>query len=222
MPTISNFNFTYDMSPVILWQYQDAPILKGLILNQENFLNTAISDYVESLNGDFFNIATATTDGLSMWGQLLQVPRPVYTDDEGNTVSFTDDQYRLLLRARISLLTFDGSGRALNSFFKILFPDLQVLIQDNYDMTVTINILNAPTPEIAVLFKKPYIDYFLPRPSGVEYTINLGSTDYSKIFGFEGMTGPTTQGGTEQLPGFGSDDGSAYNPETSPGGTFYQ
>lgn len=222
MGQTANFNFTYDMSPVILWQYQDAPILKTLILNQENFLNTAIGDYVASLNGDFLNITTASTDGLAMWGQLLQVPRPVYTDEEGNTVSFSDDQYRLLLRARIYLLTFDGSAKALNSFFQILFPELSVVITDNYDMTVTINILNDPVPEIATLFKKPYIDYFLPRPAGVEYIINLGSADYSKIFGFEGMTAPTVSGGTEQLPGFGSDDGSSYDPETSPGGTFYQ
>lgn len=196
MPTISNFNFTYDMSPVILWQYQDAPILKTLILNQEKFLNTAIADYVEALNEDFLNIATASTDGLSMWGQLLQVPRPVYTDDEGNTVSFTDDQYRLLLRARIYLLTFDGSARALNQFFKILFPDLQVVIQDNYDMTVTINILNDPTPDIAVLFKKPYVDYFLPRPSAVAYTTNLGTRDYSTVLGFEGSGLNTFDNGT--------------------------
>lgn len=196
MSTTSNFNFAYDMSPVVLWQYEDAPILKGLIANQEEFLNSSIGDFVTALNSDFLNLTTASTDGLSMWGQLLQVPRPTYTDDDGNVVTFSDEQYKLLLRARIYLLTFDGSTRALNEFFKIVFPDLPVVITDNYDMTVTINILTDPTPEIAVLFKKPYVDYFLPRPSGVEYITNLGTTDHTKIFGFEGSGLNTFDNGT--------------------------
>lgn len=103
-------------------------------------------------------------------------------------VSFTDDQYRLLLRARIYLLTFDGSARALNEFFHILFPDLVVTITDNGDMTADISILNEVDPEIAILFQSPYVEIFLPRPSGVAYNMATGATDYTKVFGFEGMT----------------------------------
>lgn len=107
---------------------------------------------------------------------------------EGPLVPFTDDQYRLLLRARIYLLTFDGSARALNEFFHILFPDLVVTITDNGDMTADISILNEVDPEIAVLFQSPYVEIFLPRPSGVAYNMATGATDYTKVFGFEGMT----------------------------------
>lgn len=106
---------------------------------------------------------------------------------EGPLVPFTDDQYRLLLRARIYLLTFDGSARALNEFFHILFPDLVVTITDNGDMTATISVLNEVDPEIAILFQSPYVDIFLPRPSGVAYNMSTGETDYTKVFGFEGM-----------------------------------
>lgn len=212
---ILNFNFQYDLSPVVLWQYQNAPKFNALVNYQQTFLNTAITSFVNMLQTNFLNIATCNTDGLSMWGQLLGVPRPTYTQD-GQTIEMTDEQYRLVLRARIYLLTFNGSIKSLNEFFKILFPTLDIQVVDNYNMTVSINILSEVPPEYQTLFQAPFVDVFLPRPSGVQYIINTGA-DYSRTFGFEGMTDLT---GTS-LPGFGPDSGT-FDPETSPGGTFYQ
>lgn len=196
---VANFNFTYDMSPVILWQYQEATKLKGLVNYQQTFLNTAITDFISTWNKNFLNLQTATSDGLSVWGQLLGVARPTYTNDEGQVVPFTDVQYRLLLQARIYLLTFDGSSKALNNFFKILFPGTQVVIQDNYDMTVTIQFLSEIPADMKILFEAPFVDTFLPRPSGVEYKVGVDTTDWSTTFGFEG----------QQIAGFDT-------------GTFYQ
>lgn len=187
MSKVANFNFVYDMSPIILWQYQEAVNLKGMVQYQQDFINTAITEFVGKWNKDFLNLQTASTDGLAVWGQLLGVARPTYVNDDGQTVSFTDEQYRLLLQGRIYLLTFDGSARALNQFFKTLFPDVQVVIQDNYDMTVTISFLNGVPPEMKILFESPFVETFLPRPSGVEYKIQLELTDWSKTFGFEGQ-----------------------------------
>ena len=210
-----NFNLQYDLSPVLLWQYQNAPIITGMVNSEQTFMNTAITEFWQSVNKDILNIQTCNSDGLAMWGQLLGVPRPTYQQGT-ETVSFTDQQYRLLLQARIYLLTFNGSVAALNQFFYILFPNYDVQIVDNYDMTVTINIGTKMTPEIAVLFQSPFVDTFLPRPSGVEYIINT-ERDYTKVFGFEGMVDENG----DSVAGFGPDTGT-YDPETSPGGTFYQ
>lgn len=215
MVQILNFNTKYDLSPVILWQYQNAPKITGLVSYQQQFLDTAITEFWAALNRDFLDIRTCNADGLSMWGQLLQVPRPTYEKD-GQTLEMSDEQYRLVLRARIYLLTFDGSARALNEFFYILFPDLDIQIVDNYDMTVDINILSKLPDDIAVLFQKPFVDTFLPRPSGVMYNINT-AVDYSRVFGFEGMV---DKDGTS-VAGFGPDDDN-FDPATSPGGTFIQ
>ena len=188
MATIANFDFHCDLSPVILWQYQEAEKLKALIQSQQDFMDKAVLQFWTDFNRDYLNIQTCGSGGLSMWGQLLQVPRPTYQDESGATVDFTDDQYRLVLRARIYLLTFDGSVKALNQFFKMLFPTLDVVITDNYDMTVTISILNDLPSEYAVLFAKPFVDTFLPRPAGVRYIIgDEGSVDYSQILTFEGF-----------------------------------
>ena len=186
MATVTNYNFDYDMSQVVLWQYGDAERLKSIIANEQAFMDENVSGFYKNFNKDVLNISTANAFGLSVWGILLGVPRPTYTVD-GITYTFTDAQYRLLLRARIYLLTFDGSARALNEFFHILFPDMQITITDNGDMTANISILNELDPEIAILFQSPYVDIFLPRPSGVAYNMQTTPTDYTKVLGFEGM-----------------------------------
>lgn len=197
MAKITNYNFKCDLSPVKLWQYSDAKKLQGIIDNQQAFMDTNVKDFFENLRDNVFNLTNADSFGLSIWGSLLGVPRPSYTSG-GQTVYFTDEQYRLLLRARIYLLTFDGSARALNEFFHILFPDLVVTVKDNGDMTAEISILNEVDPEIAILFHSPFVEIFLPRPSGVAYNMSTEPLDLSEIFGFEGMT----DGGGNSVSGF--------------------
>ena len=183
----ANYNFNIDLSKVILWQYDDAEKLKSLVNNEQQFMDTAVTQFWEDFNYNVFNLATCNTFGLELWGKLLGVARPTYLDG-GIAVEYSDEQYRLVLQARIYLLTFDGSGAALNQFFKMLFPEYPVIITDNLDMTVTIGFVQEPTDEIKTILQN---ENFLPRPSGVEYIMDW-QTDYSKVFGFEGQT--PTQG----------------------------
>lgn len=217
---ITNFDFQCDLSPVILWQYLDAEKLKALVQMQQDFMDTAITQFVQEFDKDFLNISTASTNGLSLWGRLLNVGRPV-VERAGSVVEFTDEQYRKVLRGQIYLLAFDGSVKALNHYFKILFPDLPIVITDNYDMTVSFDVLKAE--EDMEEWEKVLLDYLftpqtatgsaqtyaisLPRPSGVKYILNY-NVDYSKTFGFEGQTYTTEQGTEESLQGF--DNGTFY------------
>lgn len=184
---VANYNFKCDLSPVKLWQYDEAEKLKGLVDNMQTFMDENVQGFYENLRDNVFNLENANSFGLSIWGSLLGVPRPTYTDG-GVEVEFSDEQYRLLLRARIYLLTFDGSARALNEFFHIVFPDLIVSVKDNGDMTADISVLNEIDPAIEILFHQPYVSIFLPRPSGVQYNISTAPTDYTKVLTFEGQT----------------------------------
>lgn len=191
---IANIDFQNDLSPVLLWQYLDAEKMKGMIKNEQEFVDEAVTKFWTDFNHDVLNLATCNAFGLSLWGRLLRIQRPTYIDD-GEVKVFNDEQYRLLLKARIYLLTFDGSAKSLNEFFKTLFPDIVVEVKDNLDMTVNINFLSEITPEMDVVLRMHEIDpitgevvyTFLPRPSGVQYIINT-EVDYSTTFGFEGMT----------------------------------
>lgn len=200
---ISNFDFHCDLSQVILWQYLDAEKLNKIVNYQQAFMDENVEGFFSDFNRDVLNIETANSFGLGVWGALLQVPRPTYVS-HGQRIEFSDAQYRLLLRARIYLLTFDGSARALNEFFHILFPDMIVTIKDNGNMTADISVLNEIDPEIAILFQSPYVDIFLPRPSGVAYNMTTSGTDYTKVFGFEGMVDQNQQ----SIAGF--DNGTFY------------
>ena len=142
MTEVLNYGFHCDLSKVVLWQYDEAEKIKTIVKNQQNFMDTNIEGFFEYLKQNVFNLANADSIGLSIWGALLGVPRPTYVDG-GETKTFTDEQYKLLLRARIYLLTFDGSARAVNEFFYMLFPELTVTVRDNLDMTVDIQILQT-------------------------------------------------------------------------------
>lgn len=191
---IANIDFKNDLSPVVLWQYLDAEKMKGMVANEQAFMDEAVTKFWTDFNKDILNLATCNSFGLSLWGKLLRVQRPTYTDN-GVIKTFDDEQYRLLLQARIFLLTFDGSAKSLNEFFKTIFPDIVVEVRDNLDMTVSINFLSEITPEMDVVLRMHELDpitgeivyTFLPRPSGVQYIINT-EVDYSTTFGFEGMT----------------------------------
>ena len=183
----ANYNYNQDLSKIILWQYDDAVKFKELVANEQEFMDEAVTKFWNDFNVNVFNLATCNTFGLELWGRLLGVARPTYTD-QGVVYEYSDEQYRLVLQARIFLLTFDGSVYSLNKFFKMLFPQYPVIIIDNYDMTVTIGFVQEPEDDIKTIFRN---QDFLPRPSGVEYIMDW-ATDYSTIFGFEGQT--PTQG----------------------------
>ena len=208
----ANYNYSIDLSKVILWQYDEAPKLNALVDNEQAFMDNSVTKFWEDFNKDVFNLATCNTFGLELWGKLLGVARPTYTT-QGVTYEYSDEQYRLVLQARIYLLTFDGSAKSLNHFFKMLFPDYTVIITDNLDMTVNISFANEPTQEIKTVLMD---SLFLPRPSGVEYNFNW-TVDWNKVFGFEGMTN-----NDKEPPAFTDKDSSNYDPETDAGGTFYK
>lgn len=179
----ANYNYQQDLSKIILWQYDDAEKFKSLVENEQQFMDEAVTKFWQDFNKNIFNLATCNTFGLELWGKLLGVARPTYLE-QGVAYEYNDEQYRLVLQARIYLLTFDGSVCALNKFFKMLFPEYPVIITDNYDMTVTIGFVQEPEDDIKTILRD---SSFLPRPSGVEYIMNW-QTDYTTVFGFEGQT----------------------------------
>jgi hypothetical protein len=209
---VANYNFQQDLSKVILWQYDDAEKFKSIVANEQAFMDNAVTKFWDDFNTNVFNLNTCNTFGLELWGKLLNIARPTYND--GGTIrEYNDDKYRLLLRARIYVLTFDGSAKALNHFMKMILPEYPVMIQDNYDMTVDISFAVEPTADIKAVLRD---DTFLPRPSGVEYILHW-QIDYSKTFAFEGQTY-----NSEQMPAFTDADEDNYDPAVDGGGTFYK
>lgn len=222
MTKIADFDYKYDYSPVLLWQYSNAPNMCKIVENEQVFLDMAITQFKEEFDRNIFNITTCDANGLDLWGRLLGIQRPVFQGE-----LFTDDQYRLLLQSRLSLLTWDGSAFGLTRVIKMLFPTAMFRVIDNLDMTATLDFANGLTEEQEAVLRLGYIDEtsgeyvytFLPRPAGVNYNINFEDT-WATTLGFEGMTETTNMGGAYDCdPDDHTGETGTENPD---GGVFYK
>lgn len=228
MTRVADLNYQYDYSPLVLWQYSNANRLKGIIQHEQDFLDTAVTQFREEFDQYIFNLDTCNSDGLELWGKLLQVSRPIV-----NGEYFSDEQYRLLLKSRIYVLVWDGSCYGLTTLIHGLFPDALFRIKDcpldaNDDpqvMRVKIDFASGITEEQEVVLRMGYLDEatgtfvytFLPRPAGVDYIIGFDS-DWATTLGFAETIAPdgSSWTGMTEATNMGDED----NPDT--GGVFYK
>lgn len=87
------------------------------------------------------------------------------TSNPNGITSMSDDQYRLMMRAKIACNFWDGSLGRANAILTSIFPGLQVYLRDNLNMTesfVTNGSVNA------VLFFNLVNGGYIPfKPGGV-------------------------------------------------------
>lgn len=228
MTQVANFNYKYDYSPVIFWQYSDAEHLKGIVDKEQSFLDVAITQFQREFDAKIFNLDTCDSNGLDLWGRLLRVQRPIILGEQAS-----DAQYRLLLKVRFSVLVWNGSCAGLTAIIKKLFPNALFQVTDNLDMTVNIDFAAGITAEQAAILAMGYEDQltgqfvhtFLPRPAGVEYNLTMEG-QWAKVFGFEGMTDPNIENSTTNMGGAYDCDPDDHTGETGTenpdGGVFYK
>ena len=187
---IYNPNPQIDLNGVILWQYESAEKIKQIIKNKQAFLKENVEDFWNNWIRDVFNIDTANTFGLELWGRFLGIGRPSYVDDD-QTIDFTDEQYRTVIKGRLMLMISNGSVPSINRYLNYLFPDKPVFVIDYHNMSISIIFYYTPTPAEEAVIK---MDGFLPRPAGVE--VNYGIVPPDEVFGFDGQELSTFDQGT--------------------------
>lgn len=222
MSRVAVFDYKYDYNPVLLWQYSNAPNMRKIVENEQAFTDKAITDFYNVFDSEIFNLKTCDANGLDLWGRLLGVQRPILSGGQA-----TDDQYRLLLLSRFSVLIWDSSCAGLTKIIKSLFPEAQFRVVDNFDMTVNIDFASGLTADEEAIVSMGYVDTttgeyvytFLPRPAGVEYNISFESS-WATTLGFEGMTETTNMGGAYDCdPDDHTGETGTENPD---GGVFYK
>lgn len=172
-----------------LWQYDAAVNLKNLLKKKQAFYEKAVSAFWKQWTKDVFNIDTANTFGLNLWGGFLGVNRPTYIDD-GQTITFTDDQYRTVIKGRLMLMNSNGSVPSINQYLNYLFPNKAVFVVDYNDMSINLVFYYTPTAEELAIIN---LDGFLPRPAGVNVNYRIIPPD--EVFGFYGQDmAPMDQG----------------------------
>jgi hypothetical protein len=182
---IGNINFTIDNKNVYLWQYDNAVNLKGILDNNDNFVTVNVSNFWSDFFTNVFNIKTANTFGLEIWGEILGVARPSYVSN-GETIVFNDDMYRKLLLGRMLKFNSNGSVKDINDYLQFIFNDKLVFAVDNYNMSMKVLLYyNASDEDLAIINSAG----FLPLPVGVKVTYSVVPPE--ETFGFygSGLTG---------------------------------
>lgn len=75
---------------VKLWQYNEAEKLLGILDAEISFAKSSVSGFFEDWERDVFNLDTADTFGLEVWGITLGVSRP-YQDPENYSIDSDGD-----------------------------------------------------------------------------------------------------------------------------------
>jgi hypothetical protein len=192
--TIQEFNYSVDLLQALLWQYNDAVNLQGLLASKQAWYTENQTEFWTNWYTDVFDLRTANDFGLAVWaiilGQSLYVNlssagRPTWGFEEfhrnfnrgnfasgaGSTVRLTTETSRILLRLRAYQLQTAACVPEINRMLADVFAgfvapgDTPAYVQDNLDMTCNyIFLFDLPTE---LSFALRYFDV-LPRPAGVE------------------------------------------------------
>lgn len=201
---VQEFDFSVDLLQALLWQYNDAARLQGILTRKAAWYVENQTEFWTDWIADVFDLRTANDFGLAVWAQILNVAlvaavpatedRPVFGFGDFNlnfgngnfgrdlngAVSLNTEQKRLLLRLRYFQLTSTGAAPEINAMLAYLFGVLGgVYVLDGHDMTAVYVFDFIPPSNMLFVFQNFDI---LPRPAGVETTILVEPRDR---FGFD-------------------------------------
>ena len=126
-----------------------------------------------------FDIDQAEGVQLDILGQILGVSRTVNFQPTTGSSTMTDEYYKLCLKARIALNTWDGTREKLEEALEQAFPESVFLVNDNQDMSMDIVYVTGSADQY--LLELLQNGYLIPKPAGVQ--INY-STSADSVFGW--------------------------------------
>lgn len=209
---IQAFDYSVNLLRALLWQYNDAGRLEGLLQQKQDWYNVAQSDFWSNWYDDVFNLQTANAFGLQVWAIILGLPLAVspevpvgqaffgFAADDRN---FTNGnfagsagpiildvaQQRLALRLRYYQLTTRFSVPQANAIIAAVFGAGAGYVNDGLNMRIRY-VFNIPlSPDLQFVLTQYDL---LPRPAAVmaDFVV-LGDVDG---FGFGAYHYNFTQG----------------------------
>lgn len=140
---IQSLDFSVDVLRALLWQYNDAARLEGLLRQKQAWYDGNQKSFWENWITDVFDLRTANAFGCAVWAIILDIPLSVTSEDDldkptwgfdiyrenftnGNFSStqasgLSLDQKRTILRLRYFQLVSKGAVPEINNFLKYLF-----------------------------------------------------------------------------------------------------
>jgi hypothetical protein len=174
---------TYYQS-LITSQYQNKPKFKAwltaLMQPLVDIGNCAKDMYLA------FDIDNAVGAQQDILGEILGAARKLpYQPANNASAILNDDDYRVLLKAKVIQNQWDGKITTIESLWRNLFSDSFIIIVDNQNMTMNIAIAGSFTPMAQEMITKGLI---VPRPEGVKLNLGIDNgpvTFEPAIFGYD-------------------------------------
>lgn len=186
-------NRFFDWRKTILSQYDASPVLLSLIDGITSALDT--QNRIDQFYENVWDIASAGTFGLDVWGRIVGVSRELTLPGEGDYLGFAEaeswetygtgvfwnggamtnkylmpnDVFRRVIMAKAALNITDGSCKSTNAILMALFPGYgNVWVRDNLDMTITFVVSSAlSSVDYAIITQSGVI----PKPAGVSFSV---------------------------------------------------
>lgn len=118
--------------------------------NRPKFLKTIRADtdfyiYLKALAESFLEVNTNINEAEGVWlsylGSLVGAERNLREPINGVT-TLDDEMFLFLIKLKIASNKWDGTIEDAYSIWKILFDDIEIIIQDNQDMTQSLILIN--------------------------------------------------------------------------------
>ena len=197
--TIQQLDYSVNLLQALLWQYNDAVNLQGLLQARQDWYTANQTEFWENWYTDVFDLRTANDFGLMVWsiilGQALYVNlkndgRPTwgfgefhlnfnrgnFSSGAGSTIRLSTETSRVLLRLRAYQLQSAGCVPEINRMLADVFAsfvspgEVPAYVVDNLDMTCTYRFLFPMSSELQFAFR---VFDVLPRPAGVKSSIEI-------------------------------------------------
>jgi Protein of unknown function (DUF2612) len=183
---VQAFDFSVNLLRALLWQYNDATRLEGLLREKQTWYDVAQSEFWTNWMRDVFDLRTANDFGLAVWAIILGLPLSVTPEDDpgkpifgfapddfnfengnfaasGNIV-LTTQQRRIALRLRYYQLTTRHSVPQANAILYNVFGPGWGYVSDSLAMQIQYNFLVPLGPQLEFVLREYDL---LPRPAGV-------------------------------------------------------
>jgi hypothetical protein len=143
-------------------QHKKPKFLKWLDTNIQPFFDgETLLKAMDSL----FDIENSEGVQLNVTGDIVGRNRTLSFDPaDGSSPVLDDETYRILQKAKISMNQWDGTIPGVLELWENLFPQYELIIQDNQDMTMDLYVVGLVTPLEQELLRRGYI---APKPMGV-------------------------------------------------------
>lgn len=103
-------------------------------------------------------------------------------DPSTGVIPLPNDIYRMLQKGKIAANHWDGTTPGAYAVWRIAFPDSQIVIQDNQDMSMIVGVAGMPLNSLLkALISQGYIPL---KPEGVRVTYAFVTVD-APMFGFD-------------------------------------